>query len=131
MNLLFYSSSGYDVGEHLWNLYRNMPENMNTVFCRTIPSLSSALIKSIGEPKIAVILASNQEELKDILFLRELLHSYRIILILPDNEGETIRKAHTLFPRFLTFMDNEIEHVGEVLKKMLTNYKRTEKWYYS
>lgn len=120
MNILFYSSSGYDVGKYLWRLYRNMPENKDTVFCRTLSSLSSALRKTVGEPKIAVILAGNPEELTDILSLRESLHSYRIILILPDREAETIRKGHTLFPRFLTSVDNEIEHIGEVLKKMIS-----------
>jgi hypothetical protein len=125
MSLLFYSSLKNGDGKNLWHLHRNMPKYLNSTFCRSFASLSAALIKSIGEPKIAVLMVANQEELMDMISMDDSFFGYRIILVLPDRRRETIRKGHKLFPRFLTFMDSDMELVGEVLKKMLGRHENT------
>jgi len=43
----------------------------------------------------------------------------RIILILPDEDNETITMGHTLFPRFSTYADSDFKDVAAVLKKMI------------
>ena len=70
-------------------------------------------------------MVANQEELMDMISMDDSFFGYRIILVLPDRRRETIRKGHKLFPRFLTFMDSDMELVGEVLKKMLGRHENT------
>ncbi|MCJ7779472.1 MAG: hypothetical protein MUQ27_01475, partial [Acidimicrobiia bacterium] len=47
--------------------------------------------------------------------IRDLLDRIRIILILPDRNKDTINKGHTLFPRFLTYVDGNFDWVTAVL----------------
>ena len=67
---------------------------------------------------ITVLVASNGEDLSDILSIRDLLDDVRVIMVLPDREEVTIAKGHILRPRFITYTDSDFTEVGEVLKKM-------------
>jgi len=67
---------------------------------------------------ITILLIDAQNELQDLIELRPLLAETRIILILPDKDPETIRLGHTLFPRYLDFLDSSFTEVGEVLQKI-------------
>jgi hypothetical protein len=81
------------------------------------------LYKRLHQPKndfqIAVLTATTDQELEDILTLQELLSDIRIVLILPDRTPNTISKAHKLAPRFLTCLDSDFGEVKAVLHKML------------
>ena len=70
---------------------------------------------------IAILLIDNQNELLELIKMRKQLTETKIILILPDKEPETIKLGHTLFPRYLDFVDSNFTEVGEVLKKIKQN----------
>ena len=119
MNLLFYATGKKGTGKRLWNLHQELASEYKGDFCRTIDTLSLKLRKSLGDLTIAVLLAESQEELLDILSIRDLLSGVRIILILPDRNEDTIRKGHSLYPRFLSYADGDFKDVAAVLAKML------------
>jgi hypothetical protein len=121
MNLLFYATGEKGTGKRLWDLHQELSSVYKGAFCRTIDTLSLKLRKSMSDLTIAVLLAENQEELLDILSIRDLLNGVRIILILPDRKEDTIRKGHSLYPRFLNYVDGDFKNVVDVLAKMLKN----------
>ncbi len=122
MGLLFYASDTKGAGKLLWNLHQELAAEYRGEFFQTIDTLSQNLRQPQGDLSIAVLLASTQEEFKNILSIRDLLvDRVRIILILPDSNKDTISKGHALFPRYLAYVDGNFNWVIEVLKKMLSN----------
>ena len=117
MGLLFYATDIKGTGKPLWDLYRDLSPEYQREFFQTIDTLSQKLRQPQGYQSIAVLLASTQEELTDILTIRNLLDDVRIILIVPDRNKETISKGHTLYPRFLTYVDSDFSWVAAVIKK--------------
>jgi hypothetical protein len=77
---------------------------------------------------VAVLFAATRKEFDDILSIRDLLRDLRIIIVLPDSDPNTICNAHSLRPRFLTFVSHDFEDLGAVLMKMLgiSNSNRKE-----
>ena len=70
---------------------------------------------------------TSQEELIDIIHIRELFRDIRIVLILPDREESTVAKGHRLYPRFFSYIDSDFKEIAAVLNKML-NHTYDEGW---
>ncbi len=121
MGLLFYATDTKGTGKALWNLHQELASSYKGEFFQTIDSLSHKLCQPSGDQTIAVLLAGTQEDLADILSVKNLLERTRIILILPDSSKDTISKGHTLYPRFLAYVDGDFSWVAAVLEKMLSN----------
>jgi len=121
MDLLFYANDTEDIGKPLWNLYLDLDGNHKGEFYLTIDDLAGRLRRPKGDHSIAVLLAAGRKDLEELLAIQDLLDRTRIILILPDRNKDTINKGHTLFPRFLTYVDGNFDWVTAVLEKMLAN----------
>lgn len=85
---------------------------------RTIDELSCRLRCPEGRPRLGVILTPSRQDLLEVLSIRELLHNLRILLILPDNEFDTVTQGHILRPRFLTDIEGNFSDLAEVLRKI-------------
>ena len=94
--------------------------NEETEAYRTIDNLSQRLVRLGDKPTIAVLLAPTRKELLDLYSIRHQFSDLRIILILPDQEEETITRGHRLYPRFLSYVDSDFKDVAAVLGKMMT-----------
>jgi len=119
LRLLLYFSDSETAGRKLLEaVYKRIPPEETEVH-RDMKSLSDRFRRPRGELRVAVILCSSREELSQIVSLGPLISDLRILLLLPDRERETIARGHTLYPRFLSFVDESFEEVGAVLGKML------------
>ncbi len=127
MHLFFYATETNGAGQLLWNLHQDLAPEHGGEFFRKIVDLAQKLRSPRDYLTIAVLLASTQEELLDILYIRDLLEGVRIILILPDRNRDTIMTGHTLLPRFITCVNSNVSWVNAVLNKMLSNYHPGEK----
>jgi hypothetical protein len=87
--------------------------------CRTIEELSGRLRMATYDSAIAVLLASDSQDLRDILLVRPILSNVRTLLILPDRENNTIALGHSLRPRFIAYKDGDWYETASVLGKML------------
>jgi len=75
--------------------------------------------RAIVEPgSIAVLLAADREELREIQEFRELLPEIYVILVIPDWQESTLKLAHLLLPRFLSHKEDTFVDIKKVLKKM-------------
>jgi hypothetical protein len=118
MKIFLYSHAGDTPGDMLGELIKtNLPEAGMKV-CRTIGDLSQSLRQPAEDSGVAVLLVSDQEDLKNIISIRHLFQNIRIILLLPTKEAETVAMAHQLRPRFLTDRNSDLVEVTAVLKKM-------------
>jgi hypothetical protein len=119
MNLLFYQSTNNGSGEHLREVIHTLVSEDQTEIYTMIEDLSFRLRQPMFDVDLAILLAFSKSDLLDLLLLRDLLLDVRIILILPDRKRDTISRGHSLYPRFLSYVDSDFKDVAAVLDKMM------------
>jgi hypothetical protein len=72
------------------------------------------------------LVAPTQHDLNRILQLQDLLDGLHLLLVLPDQETDTISRAHRLRPRFLTYADSDLAEITAVLLKIANNKNRVQ-----
>ena len=121
MQLLFYSS-GDDQNEKRLEaaVHKVIPESKIELFKR-LDDFRERLRMPTEPDSIAVLSASNREELQRMQLLRGLLTEIYVILVIPDRKKSTIELAHRLLPRFLSQKENDFTDLKIVLNKMYIN----------
>lgn len=119
MSLLFYQSTNNGLGEHLREVIHTLVSEEQTEIYTTIEDFSFRLRRPMFDVDLAILLTCSKSDLLDLLLLRDLLLDVRIILILPDRKPDTISRGHSLYPRFLSYVDSDFKDVAAVLDKMM------------
>ena len=122
MKLICYANPDDEAAQRASDVVHGLVPRSDTEVCPSVENLSRKLRQPGNGFSLAVLLTKSQEDLSDILSLSDLLHDLRIILILPDRHKDTIARALTLRPRFLTFADSDFTELSAVLGKMLKAY---------
>jgi len=118
MNIFLYTGKASEDGRRLQqDLVNCFPEEELRVF-QNIEKFARTLHTPGEKTDVVVLLISCQKELNEFLSMKKVLLSTRIILVLPDRDMETIAKAHSLFPRFISYSDNDFSVIGAVLDKI-------------
>jgi hypothetical protein len=121
MQLLFYSSGDDQNKKRLEAaVYKVIPESKIELFER-LDDFRERLRRPIEPDSIAVLSASNREELQQMQLLRGLLTEIYVIVVIPDRKDSTIRLAHLLLPRFLSKKESDFTDLKIVLNKMYIN----------
>jgi hypothetical protein len=68
---------------------------------------------------LVIFIAQDRLALRQLVSLKEFLWRIKIILVLPDDEEETIALAHRLKPRYLCYLEDDCSELGQVVNKML------------
>lgn len=96
--------------------------SVDEIRCFNSPnSLISDLRNIENRNTFLILLINTYEQLEYLISLRDLLLEFKKIIVLPDNESITTAKGHLLHPRFLTFVDSNLDNVVPVLDKMIKN----------
>lgn len=117
--MMLYSSSKSPLVLRLQDIMETRVKDRNLLFCHTFSDLFHRLHKPHLDLKLVVLIASNTDELHEILSLKNFLVDLRVVLILPDRDQKTVAKAHILSPRFLAYTDSDFEQVEAVIEKMV------------
>lgn len=96
--------------------------NKKFEICHSIEELSARLVMPLSNVKVAVLFAITRTEITKIYSLGDLMAGVKSILILADDDRDTIIKAHTLRPRYITWLDSDFNYVVDVLKRMINLY---------
>ncbi len=119
MELLLYSTERKGPGKRMQDIIADLVPEKHIGIHRTMESLSHRLRQFRGDLSLAVILTGSRAELYDVLSLHNLLQDIPLVLILPDQEPDTVSKGHKLYPRFMSCVDNDFMVVAAVLEKMI------------
>jgi hypothetical protein len=122
MKLLLYLNGSDQVGGRLQKAVEGVVATESIEICRGLSSLLQRIRQRKGDLSVVILCASSSEELTKILTFRHGFQDLRIILILPDRDNETLARALTLRPRFLSYVDTDFSDVSTVLTKMLKTY---------
>jgi hypothetical protein len=121
MKILLYLPWTDGIGKRLFGTIEKLVVADEIEIFRTIDSLSRRLKQPKFDLKIMVLLTTTRKELSEILSIKDLFHDIRIILILPDCDGATLSMGHTLYPRFISYIDSDFEDVAVALSN-ITGY---------
>jgi hypothetical protein len=121
MQLLFYSSGDDQNKKRLEAaVHKVIPESKIDLFKRLDDS-RERLRRPIEPDSIAVLSASNREELQQMQLLRGLITEIYVIVVIPDRKKSTIELAHLLLPRFLSQKESDFTDLSKVLNKIYRN----------
>ncbi|MBE3112182.1 MAG: hypothetical protein IMZ57_03850 [Acidobacteria bacterium] len=121
MQLLFYSSGDDRNDERLEAVIHQVIPGRKIELFKRLDNFRERLRRSIEPDSIAVLSASNREELRQMPLLRGLLPEIYVVLVLPDRKKSTIKLAHRLLPRFLSQKESDFMDLKIVLNKMYIN----------
>ncbi|MGB7294686.1 MAG: hypothetical protein WBC70_03785 [Candidatus Aminicenantales bacterium] len=126
MQLLFYSSRDDQDKKRLEAaVHKVIPESKIELFKR-LDDLRERLRRPVEPDSIAVLSASNREELQQMQGLRRLFIEIYVVLVIPDRKKSTIELAHLLLPRFLSRVNSNFTDLKIVLDKMYMNSQHSQ-----
>lgn len=118
MNLLVYASPGKERQRLLQAISGCNPRCMLETF-PTLRSLGQRLRRNCGGETWLVLVTQSPSELERLSALSDLILNTRSILVLPDHRRESAILGHTLYPRFISYLDSDFSDVGSVLETVL------------
>ncbi|MBC8440420.1 MAG: hypothetical protein H8D87_12140 [Deltaproteobacteria bacterium] len=121
--LFLYARKIDDISKQLEKAIKLFVPETNIEIRLSIDSLSDSLSHSANHNTIAILLAAGKKDLDDLLTIYDLLVTIHCILILPDDDMETIAKGHKLYPRFISYTNSDFKDTGAVLEKILKTIK--------
>jgi hypothetical protein len=102
----------------LERLASKLRESASVQVARDVDDARVKLLYRSEDINVAVVFAATRRDLSALRSIWELLQNTRTILILPDDEEETVAVAHSMRPRFIGYGNRELRGVAAVLEKM-------------
>jgi hypothetical protein len=66
----------------------------------------------------AVVLNPTKEDLRRLVSIRGFFKETKVLLVLPDQEAETIALAHKVFPTYIAYLDADVTELVSVLRRL-------------
>jgi len=118
MQILFYCSKADTTDHELYEMMKNIDDQIHIKTYRVWNIFREELIGPRSSDSLTIVLILNKEELLDAVSMRDYIHEFRSILILPDNDDETVSLGHSLRPNFIAYDRGDLQNIVIVLKKM-------------
>ncbi len=118
MNIFFYASSRSDTGKRCLKDLLRFPALKKMTNLSGESLFLSPLSLKLRSGDLIILFAVNTKGLNELVALRNELNNFRIVLILAENDDDTIRTAHLLQPRFVTFIEDKMDNLQAVIQKM-------------
>lgn len=106
-------------------LYSAVPHAPLEIYCRT-RLLKKRLLGPKADISSAVLMVTSTREMEAIMPLQPLLEGVPVLLVLPDNDRDTIAMGHRFSPRLLTYRDGDLSDVAQVATMILKKDGVTE-----
>jgi len=120
MNILFYASREFNLPRKLFEAIREAGlGEVEFEHLRHSRELRERFRQSGREPSLVILCPADHLELRELAAMGDYLIDCNLILIVPDETAETIALAHRLRPRFLCYIDENADRVGEVAWNIL------------
>lgn len=92
--------------------------------CQSSDQLLLLLRKAYLGTHVIVLFLQTRGELEEILPLQDYFEGMKLLLVLPDEENQTIAQALRLLPRYKSSIGGNFTELCMVLKKMIFLYDR-------
>jgi hypothetical protein len=123
MNIFVYTAGTSAKGSHLIRDVRQAAPKAGLEVFRTYQTLSERLLKPRNALSIAILVAPKRDELMALIPLRGYFRETKILLILQDQDKETISLAHRLFPTYVSYTENNYSRTLLVLQNLIESHQ--------
>jgi hypothetical protein len=82
---------------------------------------TSPLCLQLRSNDIFILFAQNEKDINDLLTLRDEYESFRIVLLMKNEQQAIDSKYQLLTPRFVFFLDSNIDDLSAYLKNLIKN----------
>ena len=119
--VFFYAREQRDTERRLRGVIDVLVPRDEIEVCRSVPELAQKL----GRPKIngtrtlVVLVSSSLKDLEDLLSIHDLFDGAFVIMVLPEDDPESIALAHKMRSRFITYRASSFADVAGVAAKVL------------
>jgi len=120
MNLFIYLATVSEKGRHFLDSARRLAEGINMEVFET----KSGLVKRLRQPKegpsVTILFDPGREDLAGLDVIRQFLANIPLLLVLSDQDPETLALSHRLLPSYITYVDSDLSQLLAVVKKLLS-----------
>jgi hypothetical protein len=102
---------------------KKMIRSNTTTNHQTPNDFHSITIEPYNEPIASVIMPANNKELFQLTQIKDFWSKSKNILILPDEEPETLKLANSIRPVFITNIDDDFSNVALILKHIKNRFE--------
>ena len=121
MNIIFYCAGKNGYYNNLSLLIERCPQPKSIEIYSDIEALSQRLKQSYGEKPVAVICAETFEDLIDIYLYKHLFCRVAFILIIPDNEKDTLAMGSLMRPLFTFSINSNISDIHVAMQRLMAS----------
>ncbi|MFU8819543.1 MAG: hypothetical protein ACNA74_07465 [Desulfurivibrio sp.] len=125
MRVIFYAREDYPERVECVRAIRQVTADLPLDICPDQAQLALSLPPLWSGEAVAILLIADPLDLKAALLHQELLTNLPLILVLPDDDRETVRTGHQLRPRFVGFHGNDFSEITAVLKRVLARFSKS------
>jgi hypothetical protein len=116
--LIFYAKNHQDIPRKLREILEPLLFDERVELYRSLASLKQRFCLPTEKRIIAIIFATDKEDLLDITSMKHFLSDVQVVLILPNRRKDIISLGHSLRPRFITYKDADFRELLSVIHKM-------------
>jgi hypothetical protein len=122
MNMLCLLSDAHPRSDTIWHSLEPVFREHRPERLLSVAQLAERLRPLNNKPGLVLLALPDKFTLRQVLRLDVLLRPFRVVLILPDGEDDTVNLAHRLRPRYVTDFDCESRDLCSVLSHMIRVY---------
>jgi hypothetical protein len=118
LNIIFYLPRPLEEGHVLLEAVAPFVIGGRLEVLSDLEAFTARLHKPKDSSSVTIIWDPTSEELRQIGTMRDLLAGVRTLLVLPDQETETISLAHKIMPSYISYTDHGISDIVSVLGRL-------------
>ena len=105
--------------EKLWDFIHTQSRYGQVEIYFSLDKLFKRFIQNVAGNMVAVLLIYSRWEIVNIVKHEELFFDNKIVLVLPGGSNETLALGNALYPRFVSFIDDDFRDITLALRKMM------------
>jgi len=119
MTIFFYSSEIKGNADVYQKRVEQAASGVQVNVYRNIEHFTDRLGKPMGKKPIVILYVRTKDELFMLLASRDVFLDVKLILILPEDDNETVALGHRFHPNFVTYVHSEPSRLIAVLNKLI------------
>jgi hypothetical protein len=128
MHIHYYAPHDIQAGDRLSRIIVEMLPADSVIIHRSLIGLIQTLRSRNAAEEVVVLMPGNRQELSEVCLMHDDFQNVRLVLVLYDEDSDTIAMAHRLRPRYVSYANADFIDLMHVLKKMLENFPAARSW---
>lgn len=122
MKIFFYGGSAEKEEQRFAEKLLQRPCFANMVILPGGGELISQLSLELRGGDLLILCAASVESFESLMRIHKKFEDFRIILVLPRQDNELIRRSHQLRPRYITSLGDKLTDLDIVVEKMIISH---------